>query len=453
MGFCRVAMVIALPYEDDEPALVARDGACLSFRMVREEARARAARFARFSRRAVGVSMTQREALLEALGVWGADAVLVPFSSFARSGRFLARVRPAAVSGVEPEPAPEPDARTFADGTALVLATSGSRGVPKAVALSASGIDANVRAIGGYLRLTRDDRVGVVLPLHYSYALVGQVLTAWAAGARVVLGNDTAFAREQLEALARERVTVLSSVASSLALLCDQMDAGAATPPLRLIGSAGGPLPLELARRLEQRFPGAEIWNQYGLTEASPRVSAVSSTSQAFWRGSVGRPLPGISARIVGGELLISGPSVMLGYLDEPEANARALRDGWLYTGDRMRQDDEGFLYHEGRVDDVVKCGGERVSLDDIAALVRAEPEIEDAVAVAIDDALAGARLTVFYVGRAEPKKLKAALAKQLSQAVLPRRFVCLSTLPRTDTGKIDVPALRAQCAEIGEPA
>jgi long-chain acyl-CoA synthetase len=274
------------------------------------------------------------------------------------------------------------------------------------------------------------------------------VLTAQAAGATLVLANDSPFPRQQLEALAAQHATVLSSVASSLAMLCDQLEAGAPKPPLRLIASAGGPLPLPLAERMRRLFPDAVLWNQYGLTEASPRVTAVPSTEPAFWRGSIGKPIAGIFARIVDGELCIKGPSVMLGYLDDPDATRRALVDGELFTGELVEQDTEGFLFHKGRKDDVVKVAGERVSLDVIASIVRELPGVTAASVIAVDDPHAGARLHVFYTGSAEPKALKAGLAKRVSQAVLPRQITALPSLPLTTTGKIDVPALRKKAKE-----
>jgi len=416
------ALVQRMRDHGDRLALIGRDGRSSSFAQLLAAAeKIPAARL-----RAVTM-IPPFDALVEALGTWLAGGVLVPLPK-TNADRFLTLVKP--------------EERRFLDDTALVLSTSGSRGAPKAVALSSAGLEANIAAILSYLRLNEDDRVGVLLPLHYSYALVGQVLTAWSAGAAVVLCNDTAFAREQIEACAELRVSVLSSVASSFSLLCDQVEAGAKKPALRIIASAGGPLPLSLASRLRSLWPDAVIWNQYGLTEASPRVTAISDRDPAFELGSIGRPLSGITAHVAeDGELLISAPSVMIGYLDEPPLS------GMLHTGDLVRADERGNLFHLGRKDDVVKCGGERVSLDEVASLFR--DQVQEAVVVALRDALVGSRLYAFYTGSAEPKALKALMLKRISAAAVPRYFTRLDTLPRTESGKIDIPALRARAEEL----
>ena len=257
----------------------------------------------------------------------------------------------------------------------------------------------------------------------------------------------------------RHDVVVLSSVPSSLALLArTALDLPLAErPALRLIGSAGGRLSSDVVALVKETFPDAVIWNQYGLTEASPRVSSVSSCEPAFARGSIGKPLDNLEVVVCHaegrpaaagevGELIVRGESIMLGYLDDEEATARAL-EGGLHTGDLVHQDRDGYLYYHERADDIVKCAGERVSLEEVAQLLRQMPHVRDAAVVAISDDLAEHRLIAFVVvDKEEPgfkSLLLSRLRKQLGSARAPRKIEFVATVPLTSTGKADIPTLR----------
>jgi long-chain acyl-CoA synthetase len=331
----------------------------------------------------------------------------------------------------------------------LVLFTSGSSGAPKAVLLSRAGIEANVDAILTYLPIRAHPRTAVTLPLSYSYALVGQVLTTQRAGGTLLLLGDIAFPPVQLEAMVRLEASGLSSVPTSLRLLARAIAEGAPRPKLGYVASAGAAL--GSAQALRGAFPGARLFNQYGLTEASPRVSAISDAEPQFDKGSVGRPLPGIESHVdPEGNLFVRGPSVMLGYLDDPQATARVLSpDGTLRTGDMAHIDADGYLYIEGRTDGVVKCGGERIGVDEIAVALRDCPGVRDAAVVAIPDELLGAKLAA-YVEVAENAlpSVRKALRDKLAPAKRPWRISALDALPRLASGKPDLQKLKSMAEQ-----
>jgi feruloyl-CoA synthase len=417
----------------------------------------------------VGVAVAEPAAfLVAALAVWRAGGALVPLdlragaagaAAAGERARALAIVTAASLDGglridLSPSPPDPGDPRV-----ALVLFTSGSSGRPKGVLLGAAGIAANVEAILGYLPVRAAPRTAVVLPLHYSYALVGQALTTLRAGGSLLLLGDVPFPAHQLDAMARHGAEGLSSVPTSLRLLARAAAeiAPAARPPLRYWASAGAHLDARTLAELRGAFPGARSFNQYGLTEASPRVAALADDDDGFARGSAGRALPGIELQIrdesgapvpagVAGALHVRGPSVMLGYLDDAEATVEALApDGWLRTHDEAHLDDDGRLFVHGRTDGVVKCAGERVSVEEVAAVLREAPGVRDAAVVAIADATMGARLFGFV--EAAPEGAAAAVAHaraRLAPARRPTRIVALAALPRTANGKVAVVALRA---------
>src|SRR5262249_22326873 len=159
--------------------------------------------------------------------------------------------------------------------------------------LSRAGIETNVEAILSYLPVREHPRTAVVLPLSYSYALVGQVLTTLRAGGTLLLLGDLAYPPLQLEAMARFAASGLSSVPTSLKLLSQAAAESAARPPLGYLASAGAPLSAATVATVRAAFPQARLFNQYGLTEASPRVTALSDAEPEFAQGSVGRALPG----------------------------------------------------------------------------------------------------------------------------------------------------------------
>ena len=373
------------------------------------------------------------------------------------------------LEGLSPEGAllasPGPGGALLDARAALVIFTSGSSGPPKAVVLSGEGVLANVDAILSYLPVADAPRTAVALPLFYSYALVGQVFTALRVGGTAVLLAPTSFPAEQLAALKKAKSDGFSSVALGLRRLCEvALETPAKErPALHYLASAGGPLDADTRALMKKAFPQARLFNQYGLTEASPRVSALSNKEAAFEAGSCGRTIPGVSISIEGddgavcaagedGHVIVRGPSVMLGYLDDAEATARVLRtDGSLFTNDRGHLDANGFLYVSGRSDGVVKVAGVRVSLEQVSAQLRATAGV-DVCVVGVEDSRFGTRLVAFVEGDdAQVTAAKTAVAS-LSPPARPAKFVALVPLPRTANGKPQLDVLRRHAAEVLGP-
>jgi long-chain acyl-CoA synthetase len=402
--------------------------------------------------------------VVAALSVWTSRAALVPVdtrageplvvTTAARAGASLLvrRTESDGSLAVEPREGRAVDARA-----SLILFTSGSSAAPKGVVLGATGIEANVAAILRYLPLVHSPRTAVVVPLSYAYGLIGQVMTTLRVGGTLILLSDVPYPAIQLEAMRRFHASGLSAVPTSLRMLAR---AALELPPeerpaLGYVASAGGLLDAPTVAALREAFPGARIFNQYGLTEASPRVTAIESAEAPFARGSVGRALDGIAvwaadasgARLSPGEegaLFVRGPSVMLGYLDDVLATARAMTsDGALRTGDAGWVDDDGYVFVSGRSDGVVKCGGERVSVEEIAAILRTADGVRDAYVVAVPHPELGAKLHAFIEGEGElAPALRLFVRERLPPAKRPARFVTMTALPRTANGKVARAAL-----------
>ena len=457
--------------QDAAPALVTSGGRSWSHAAVREAARDGARVLSGLGAgpgRVVGVSAAEPAAFLQAcLAAWEAGAAVLPLD--ARAGpratdETLARAGATAVvtglgEDLQPVVTPLAGARPVDARVGLILFTSGSTGRPRGVLLGRAGVLANLDAILGYLPLRDAPRTAVVLPLVYSYALVGQALATLRAGGTCLLLGDLAFPAQQLEAMAALGAQGLSSVPLSLRSLARTLADLAPRPAvaLRYWASAGGPLDARIAAEVQRAFPGARAFNQYGLTEASPRVCALGDDDPAFGRGSVGRALPGLEVRALDeagatlppgeeGELAVRGPSVMLGYLDDEAATRRVLLpDGTLRTGDRGSVDAAGYVTVRGRADGVVKVAGERVGLDEVELALRAAAGLEDLAVAGLADEALGTRLVAAVVGEPGVGPRVQRLAREaLPPHKRPSRVLEVAALPRTANGKLDRRALEA---------
>src|SRR5688572_25585103 len=238
------------------------------------------------------------------------------------------------------------------DDLAVILYTSGTTGKPKGVALSHRNLESNARNAASLSELDRETWNLAVLPLSHSYGLTvmnaGHIL-----GTRAVLLRW--FNPELvLDTIQRYRVQSMAGVPTMYVHLL-QYPGGESfdTSSMRSWGSGAAPLPVEIVAPFEKKF-GGKLLEGYGLTEASPVVSA-HRLSGVRKLGSVGQPIPGVEVRIVDdedrdvsggevGEICVRGDNVMLGYYGLPDETAKTLRHGWLHTGDMGRLDEDGFL-------------------------------------------------------------------------------------------------------------
>ncbi len=318
---------------------------------------------------------------------------------------------------------------------ALALWTSGSTGRPKSALFGRDRIRLVAQVIARYLDLR--GRIGVALPLHYSYALVGQVLAGQAAGATLVDLRG----RPLHEALVDERIDVFSGVPSQLRQLVEAIEDDAPTPPLRTVCSAGAPLSCSLARRLRAVFPEATLWNQYGTTELGPRLAAIPHHDPAFVAAlaegrppPAGRLLPGAKVRLVDGVLEARTTWQALGTLEHLDPS------GWHSTGDLATLD--GDLVHiHGRADVMLLVGGEKVH----PARIERVLEAMDVTAVVVGRVhrRLGQVPVAFLVGDpASESALWEHIRRELPPRARPASLTWLDTLPRLASGKVDRAAL-----------
>ncbi|MYM85226.1 AMP-binding protein [Duganella sp. FT50W] len=283
---------------------------------------------------------------------------------------------------------------------ALLLSTSGSTGAPKLVKLTLAALDANARSIAAYLGLTAAERPMLNLPLHYSYGM--SVLNSHLAqGATVLLSDEPVTARGFWEFFKQQQATSLAGVPTTYAMLRQLRFERMALPSLTTLTQAGGRLAPELVRWFAEQAGarGQRFFVMYGQTEAAPRISYVPPARLLDKAGAIGVAIPGGALDLVAddgsvvdgagqaGQLRYRGPNVMMGYAET--AAELALGDqlgGVLLTGDLAERDADGYFYLRGRLKRFIKVFGNRISLDEVEAQLRAKGY--DAAVTGRDDLL-----------------------------------------------------------------
>ncbi|CUW25360.1 type I polyketide synthase [Streptomyces reticuli] len=345
------------------------------------------------------------------------------------------------------------------DEVAWMFYTSGTTGRPKGVLSTQRNCLWSVAA--SYVPipdLRQDDRVLWPLPLFHSLSHIACVLSVTSVGATARI-TDGSSADDVLDLLRTERATFLAGVPTTYHhLVATARRTGLSLPDLR-IGLVGGAVTgSELRRSFEDTF-GVPLVDAYGSTETCGAIT-MNPPDGARVEGSCGLPVPGVDVRIVDpgtgddvptgqeGEVWVSGPNVMVGYHNSPEATRAALRDGWFRTGDLARRDEAGYFTVCGRLKDLIIRGGENIHPDEVEAVLRSAPGVADAgVAGAAHDTL-GEVPVAWLVPGPDGLDLDAVLdhcRARLSAYKIPERIHEAAGIPRTASGKIVRRLLAAQ--------
>ena len=337
------------------------------------------------------------------------------------------------------------------DDLCALLFTSGTAGSPKAAMLSHGNFAANLRQmLSRPEQVTRPDDVSIcVVPLFHVLGLNSILDLALWVGSTLVLVErfDPA---SMLDTMEHEQVTVLAGPPTMWSALTQVDEAGpAAFASLRLAISGAAAIPDRVVRDAEARL-GFRIHEGYGLTEASPSVTVASGDDPI---GSIGRPLPGVEVRLVDvdgedvyvgdtGELLVRGPNVFLGYLDDPETTARVLdADGWLHTGDMAVVDDDGLLFLVDRAKDLIIVSGFNVFPAEVERVIEGHPAVAEAGVVGVPHPHSGEAVKAFVVPRAgravEEDELIEWCATELARYKCPTKVDVVDEIPRGLGGKV----------------
>jgi acyl-CoA synthetase (AMP-forming)/AMP-acid ligase II len=367
----------------------------------------------------------------------------VPFHGFAASGALV-------LHGFFPPPAngdfsPVPRDR---NDLALLAATSGSTGVPRFVMVSHGNLIANTEAIIRSQRLSHDERAMLILPLSYCFG-ASVVHSHLYQGGSVVFDRRFMFPDKVLHAIDTYQCTTFAGVPTVYNILLRRSNIRTIPmPSLRRFLQAGGPLAPQRVIEMREAVPHADFFVMYGQTEATARISCLEPARLKEKLGSAGRPLDNLTIRIVDeegrelpagaiGEITVHGPSIALGYLNDPEESEQTFRDGWLRTGDLGHLDGDGYLWIDGRRSAFLKMRGVRLSFAEAEARVTAVPGVFECSAAAIPHPEAGEALALYIVPDKEPGDVIERVRRSLPPSWTCESIQIVSQIPKTARGKI----------------
>lgn len=344
-----------------------------------------------------------------------------------------------------PADAARADPRLF-----IVFLTSGSTGAPRLVAATAGALAAGVAGMHATQGLAAIAATAVVLPLHFAYAFINQLLWAVHYRRELVVTPGLAFPAATFRATDEAGAGMVCLASAQVrALRRLGLPAGTRLPRVKVVNVAAGPFPAECFGLLRGIFPGAHVINNYGCTEALTRVACREVTAADQPAAVVGAPLPGVEVRVAGpddpGPLEFRGPSASVG-LVRPDGGIDEFA-GWVPTGDLGRVAG-GVVHVFGRHDQVFKAGGERLSLVEVEQALARLAGVADAAAWVCPDG-GHALAAVHGTSPPGPAELRRRLRASLPPPAWPARIFWAAAWPCLPNGKTDRRALRA-AAESG---
>ncbi len=343
------------------------------------------------------------------------------------------------------------------DDTAVILYTSGTTGKPKGAMLTQKNIYSNAKDTADYLKITESDRVIATLPMFHVFCLTVALNAPLMNGGTVIIVPQ--FSPAEIFRISKKlNPTIFAGVPTMYNYLYQYPDAKTEDlESLRLCISGGSPLPVSLLKEFEKKFNVA-ISEGYGLSEASP-VTAFNPLDRPRKAGSIGMSITHVENRVVDemgeevkpgevGELIVRGPNVMKGYYKMPEDSAAALKDGWLYTGDLAKMDEEGYFYIVDRKKDLVLVGGYNVYPREVEEIFYQHPNVVEAAVLGVPDPNLGEAVHAFVVvddNNLTEQDFFDYCAEHLAKYKVPAAIEFLEELPKNTTGKILRRALKDQ--------
>ena len=333
---------------------------------------------------------------------------------------------------------------------AIIFYTSGTQGQPKGVMLTHGNFTFSGPNIARAYGLQEDDITMAVLPLVHVFAVASPVFGSLSSGGTVVI-LERFQAEAVLQAFENYRITWFPGVPTMFNYLYQAYERGASNiSSIRMGLSGGASLSVELLKNWERQF-NAQILEVYGLTESTGLVTA--NPVQGIRKvGSIGLPVFGVQTRLIDqegmdvargevGELIFKGPNATQGYWKLPEQTAESIRDGWVYTGDLARQDEQGYFYIVGRRKDLIITGGYNVYPREIEEVLYTHPAVYEVAVIGVPDEVKGEIPKAFITLKPGQQTSEGEIIEfckaNLAPYKIPRRVEIRSELPKSSTGKI----------------
>lgn len=361
---------------------------------------------------------------------------------------------------------PPPGEHSGPGDTALLLSTAGSTAAPKTVPLTPRNVAASIRGIRGTYRLGPRDATVLVMPLDHGHGLIAGLLASLASGSAVYLPETGRFSASRFwTEMVNARATWYTAVPTMHQILLRRAAAEYPEdnpPRLRFIRSCSAFLAASVFDQLESTF-SAPVVPAYGMTETAHQAASNPLPADGPVNAASVGLATGVEIRISGpdgeppahgtpGEVRVRGPAVTSGYLDNPEATARAFTDGWLHTGDLGYLDSDGYLFLTGRIKELINRGGEKFSPEQIDAVLQSHPKVQDALSFGVPDEKYGEEVNaavILKLGQdASGSELQDYCRTRLGEAAAPKRIFFVTEFPRTSKNTGDRRALAARFGE-----
>jgi long-chain acyl-CoA synthetase len=345
---------------------------------------------------------------------------------------------------------------------AALIYTSGTTGFPKGAMLTHKNLISNAEACRKVMNVSHKDKILLFLPLFHSFSFTVCVILPIYCGFSIVLLSSIKPFSNVIKSIFRDRITFFVAIPAVYNILSKKK-----LPfffkfiikffvNIKVCVSGAAALPENTLRTFEKRF-NIPLLEGYGLTEASPVVS-VNPLTKKRKPGSVGIPLPGIEVAVVGdegeklsaghvGELIVRGPNVMEGYFNRSDETSRVLRNGWLYTGDMAKIDEDGYIYIVDRKKDLIIVDGMNIYPREVEDIVLRHPSVEECAMIGIPDGK-GSELPTLFIKKKEnamydENEMRNYLKTFIARFKMPRRIICVDEFPKTATGKIKKAEMR----------
>ena len=346
---------------------------------------------------------------------------------------------------------PIPPASNFAseNDCAVIIYTSGTTGHPKGAMLSHKNLVRNAQQVIEALHFKESDVFLTVIPLFHAFAATVCMNTCLYGGLASVL-MENFIPNKTLEAIATHRVTILPAVPAIFAAFLAVGATSESFSTVRMFVSGGAPLPSETLEALESRFQ-IPVLEGDGPTECSP-VTSVNPLVGVRKIGSVGPPLPGVEIAILDdddipvptdeiGEIVVRGDNVMLGYLNQPEATAEAMRSGWYHTGDLGKIDADGYVFILDRKKDMIITSGLNVYPREVEQVLITHSAVADVAVIGAPDALRGESVVAAIVLKSgveiSERELLVFCRERIASYKCPRKVVFREMLPKGAKGQL----------------
>lgn len=340
------------------------------------------------------------------------------------------------------------------DEVKLILFSSGTTNIPKAIMLSAENVLSNVEAIGQYLRLTQEDKLLLVKNMNHASSIVGEMLVGIDNACTLYFSTKLPTPNLIMRLISDNEITIFFAVPTILlGIIENDKFEHFNFKNLRIINFYGAKMSQQNILNLCKGFPEVNTIYSYGLSEASPRVTYIERNDFLTHLGSSGRPIKDVNVGIrddndgvVGGnniigEITVTGPNVMKGYYKRPELTSRVIRNNVLYTGDFGYLDDDGFLYVTGRRDNMIINAGKNIYPEELEGVLTNIPDVLEALVIGCE-AENGTVLLEYYVVLKENSRVDEIYIfnhcrDYLELYKLPSKIYFLDVLEKTPSGKI----------------